>query len=200
MNNIRPTLASRHLTWLAVAFLGVMLYRLVQVFWFPHLPNFSPLMPLAFCAGLLLPFRLAVGLVLIPLAFSDAILNFFYGVPILSGGGLVRLLCYLLALGFGAALRGKSWSLPIVFGFTLTNAVIFYLATNTAAWLASPAYIKSSAGWWQAITVGTPGFPPTWMFFRNSLAGDVIFTALILGAYFLAVRSGRRAAIPGQAA
>ncbi len=34
----------------------------------------------------------------------------------------------------------------------------------------------------QAITIGLPGYPPTWQFFRNSLLSGGLFTALFAGA------------------
>jgi hypothetical protein len=34
----------------------------------------------------------------------------------------------------------------------------------------------------QAFTVGKPGFPPTWLFFRNAAAGGALFTAVIVYA------------------
>jgi hypothetical protein len=52
--------------------------------------------------------------------------------------------------------------------------------------------VKSAAGWWQAMTVGRPEFPPTLFFFRNTLVSDLIFTGLFAGAFeFAARRAGR---------
>jgi hypothetical protein len=62
----------------------------------------------------------------------------------------------------------------------------FYLITNTASWLGSPAYAKSFAGWIQSLTTGLPGYPPTVCFFRNSLISDLCFTAVMLGCILLA--------------
>jgi hypothetical protein len=53
--------------------------------------------------------------------------------------------------------------------------------TNTAAWLYLP-YAKSMAGWIQAITIGLPGYPQTWEFFRNTLLSGGLFTGLFVGA------------------
>ena len=60
-----------------------------------------------------------------------------------------------------------------------------YVVTNTIAWMADPGYVKNAAGWFQALTTGLPGYPPTWTFFRNSAASDLLFTALYIGAMAL---------------
>jgi hypothetical protein len=64
-----------------------------------------------------------------------------------------------------------------VLGGTLAASVFFYLVTNTGSWLGLTAYPQTFSGWVQALTVGLPGYPPTWTFFRNSLAGDLLFAA-----------------------
>ncbi|MFM9031283.1 MAG: DUF6580 family putative transport protein, partial [Opitutaceae bacterium] len=53
---------------------------------------------------------------------------------------------------------------------------------------------RTAAGWWQALTVGRPEFPPTLFFFRNTLVGDLVFTGLFAGAMEFAARRARRAA------
>jgi hypothetical protein len=41
------------------------------------------------------------------------------------------------------------------------------------------------------MTVGLPGFPPTLLFFRNSLVSDLLFTGLFAGAMeVVALRRG----------
>jgi len=69
-----------------------------------------------------------------------------------------------------------------VFLGTLIGALLFYLVSNTVSWLVNPVYAKSIAGWVQALTVGLPGFPPTWLFGLKSLLGTGLFTGLFAGA------------------
>lgn len=64
----------------------------------------------------------------------------------------------------------------------LLGAVVFYFVTNTAAWLQNPEYPKTLAGWFQALTTGIPGLPPTWAFFRNTLLSGGLFSGLFVGA------------------
>ena len=39
------------------------------------------------------------------------------------------------------------------------------------------------AGWWQANTVGLPGWQPTWTFLRNGVLGDLAFTFALVFAF-----------------
>jgi hypothetical protein len=64
----------------------------------------------------------------------------------------------------------------------LFASLIFYVVTNGFSWLADPGYVKNFAGLIQALTVGLPayGATPTWMFFRNSVLSDLLFTVLFV--------------------
>jgi hypothetical protein len=42
--------------------------------------------------------------------------------------------------------------------------------------LYNPVYPKSIVGLWQALTLGEPGYPPAYLFLRNSLLSDLLFT------------------------
>ena len=44
----------------------------------------------------------------------------------------------------------------------------------------SYADAKNLGGLIQALSVGLPGYAPTWIFFRNSLVSDLIFTAVFV--------------------
>ena len=52
-----------------------------------------------------------------------------------------------------------------------------------------PDYAKTIPGWWQALTIGVPGFPPTLLFFRNTLLSDLLFTALFVATQAIFSRS-----------
>jgi hypothetical protein len=74
----------------------------------------------------------------------------------------------------------SSW-LRLVSGGGL-GALIFYALANTIAWMQNPDYPKSWKGWLLALTTGIPGFPPPWMFLRNTLLSGGLFTGLFAGA------------------
>jgi hypothetical protein len=145
------------------------------------LSNFAPFAAIALCGAAYLPRKVKFAVPLIALFVSDVVLNVRYGFPLLDP----RVVCHYLALGLvaalGFALRNRaSWKtmLPA----SIAASTIFYAVTNTFSWLADPGYVKNFAGFIQALTVGLPQYSatPTWMFFRNSVASDLFFTALFV--------------------
>lgn len=156
-------------------------YRVLSGVYLTSLPNFSPVMAIAFCGALVLPGALAFVVPFVTLFASDLILNAHFGQPLLSLGMVAIYACYLIAIGLGRALRNGR--LYPIFGATVFNSVLFYTVTNAFAWFANPSYPQTLAGLWQSLTVGLPGFPPTWTFFRNSLISDLLFTAVFVGGY-----------------
>lgn len=163
---------------------AVVLFRLIPSGW----ENFSPMAALVLCGAAFLPRRWAVAAPLAALLLSDLALNLFrYQVPVINPHTASILLAFGLVFLIGWSLR-RNPSLPRVFAATMAGSLVFYLVTNTASWLASPAYAKTAAGWLQCVTVGTPGYPPTWIFFRNSLIGDLFFTGLFVALYVILPR------------
>ena len=56
-------------------------------------------------------------------------------------------------------------------------------------------------GWWQAMTVGHPEFPPTLFFFRNTLVSDLLFTGVFaLAMEWAAARACQPSLLPTRAA
>jgi hypothetical protein len=159
------------------------------------LSNFSPVMAIAFCGAVYFRQRWMRVIPFVALALSDIYINNFYareyGFDWPLSGLVARTACFGVALLIGAwVARRKSW-LNLLNG-GLLGAIVFYLVTNTQSWAADPFYAKSLAGWWQALTVGHPEYPPTILFFRNTLFGDLMFTGLFAGIMeWLAHRSGQ---------
>lgn len=158
--------------------------------------NFSAVYALMFCAGALFPARLGWRAPFGVLFVSDLALNAYYqfgrGYPVFTPGGLVYLACNYGGYGalwwLGRRFRGTRNLLGLLGGGML-GAIVFYLVTNTAAWLLNPfhnpEYTKTLAGWLIALTSGTKGWPQTWEFFRNTLLSGGLFTALFGAAWKL---------------
>jgi hypothetical protein len=150
----------------------------------PALGNFAPLMALVFCSAAYASDRRWWAAPFLALALSDLYLNAHYAAATGAawhGGSLavlVNFAAYGAGLGLGAwvASAGRSW--PRLLGGSLAASLSFYFITNTAAWATDPAYGPGLAAWWQALTIGRPEYPPTLWFFRNTLLGDLAFTAL----------------------
>jgi len=143
------------------------------------LPNFSPIAAIALCGAIFLTKRLALLVPLAALFLSDLVLNSHYGVSLFGVDMLSRYVALGLIVALGWALRGRPHSATVLLA-AAGGSTLFYLITNTGSWLASSLYAKTLSGWVQALTTGLPGYPPTWVFFRNSLASDLLFTALFL--------------------
>jgi len=158
-------------------------------------PNFSPIMALAFCGAIYLHEKWLWAVPLVALALSDLWINHYYLAQYDYGwelkGLLLRYGSYGVALGFGWLVsQRKSWS--AIFGGALAASLVFYLVTNTAAWAVDEFYAKTLAGWWQAMTIGHPEYPPTIFFFKNSLISDLSFTALFAVVMeYAALRAGQ---------
>ena len=168
-------------------------FRVLRAAYLPELPNFSPVSAVAVCGAFLIPGALGWLIPLGALMVSDLLLALVLGYPALSGAQLVVWGTILALVGF-ARLAGRGGFSPVrYFGSVLGGGVIFYLVTNTASWFANPAYPRGLGGLWMSLTTGLPGFPPTWMFFRNSLVSDFLFAALFLAVWALASRTAPRA-------
>ena len=143
------------------------------------MPNFSPVAAIALCGGLLFPKRLSLIVPLAILFVSDVILNVHFGVALVTWEMAIRyfVLFGIACLGLRLATsKNVLWFL----GGSIVASLAFYLVTNTVSWFTAPEYAKTFAGWIQALTTGVPGYPPTWLFFRNSLLSDLIFTIVFL--------------------
>jgi hypothetical protein len=154
-------------------------YRIVAA-WNPELVNFSPLMALAFCGAVYFRSRWMWLVPFAALGASDLYLDHYYfahfGYTWDLGGVLARTACFAAALGLGWLVsRRKTWL--NLLGGCLGGSLLFYLVTNTVAFLGDAFYAPTAAGWWQAMTVGHPEFPPTLYFFRATLVSDLVFTA-----------------------
>jgi hypothetical protein len=143
--------------------------------------NFSPLAAVLLCSAAYLPRRVMLLAGLLPLVITDLFLNAHYHQPIFDTGMISRYFCFGLLLLLGTMVRSQhKYKILYLFGSTLAGSCLFYLVTNTATWVSTADYAKTLGGWWQALTSGLPGFPPTLLFFRNTLLSDFLFTALFV--------------------
>lgn len=143
------------------------------------LSNFSPLAAIAFCGALYLPKRHAILLPLVILLISDVIIDLRAGVALLPLSYVLRYAALAASAWLGFIIRSHP-NLGKIFAGSVAGSAIFYLLSNTGAWSGSPDYAQNLAGWWQSMTTGLPGYAPSWMFFRNALVGDLLFTLLFV--------------------
>jgi hypothetical protein len=84
---------------------------------------------------------------------------------------------YTLNVVLGRLLARSPWPLTAM-GGAVVGSVQFFLLTNFAAWLGSDGaeYARTFQGLLQCYAAGIP-------FYRNTFAGDVLFSGLLFGLY-----------------
>lgn len=162
------------------------------------LSNFAPLAAIALCSAVYFPRNYKFTVPFAALLLSDLVLDFYYGASLSDPLILCRYAAFGLVGLLGLAISRRP-SLKTVLPAALAGSVLFYAITNTFSWLIDPGYVKNFSGLVQALTVGLPqyGATPTWMFFRNSVVSDLLFTLLFVACMSF---SRREAALPVAAA
>jgi hypothetical protein len=145
------------------------------------LSNFAPMAAIALCSAVYLPRKFKFSVPFAALLLSDVILDAYYGASLFDPIVFSRYLAFGLVGLLGLAFVERT-TLKRLLPVSLLASLIFYVVTNAFSWLADPGYIKNFAGLIQALTVGLPayGATPTWMFFRNSVLSDLLFTVLFV--------------------
>lgn len=179
----------------ALAVIVLSAFWRVIALYVPSVSNFAPLMALTFCGAVYFRDKRLWFIPLIALTLSDFYLNHYYRVHFgetwTYSGAVLRLLAFCGGLALGSMVApNRSWMK--ILGGALGSSLFFYVVTNTGSWQADITYAKTFAGWWQAMTVGHPEYPPTLFFFRNTIISDLLFTGLFaLSMEYAARRAGQ---------
>jgi hypothetical protein len=141
------------------------------------LSNFAPLAAIALCSATYFPKKYKFSVPLVTLFISDVLINFRYGAPLLDPQIVVRYVALALVGCIGVVLQNRA-SLKTLLPASILGSTIFYSITNAFSWMSDPGYVKNFSGLVQSLTVGLPQYSttPSWMFFRNSLVSDLLFT------------------------
>lgn len=138
----------------------------------PHAPNFTPIAAIALFGGVYFSKKTALILPVLAMLISDVFIGF-YDLKIMAAVYGSFILCAIL--GFWLKKR-KKWQ--TVAGAAILSSVLFFLITNFAVWAFSPWYAKTFSGIIQSYLMALP-------FFRNTLLGDLFYTAVFFGVYEL---------------
>jgi len=108
------------------------------------------------------------------MAAGDLALNrFVYHLPF-GGDQFASWLWYLGAIGLGLLIRNKT-SVARLAGASVALSVSFFVISNFAVWASGSMYPMTWPGLMTCYTLAVP-------FFRNTLIGDAVFTAVLFGA------------------
>ena len=162
-------LRARSLILLAVI-LAAAAFRLL-----PHPPNFTPIGAIALFSGA--HFRNRGYSFVLPLAamfLSDLVIGLHPLIPVVYGS-------FALIVTIGLWLRSRKNVLTIA-GAALTSSLVFFLLTNFGVWGMGSLYPKTVAGLLAAYVAAIP-------FFRNTVSGDLFYTAILFGGFALLERA-----------
>src|SRR5580658_380542 len=160
-----------------LAYLFVIFAVLARMPFMPHPWNFTPVAAALLYFGargsrrqLWVPFAL--------LAASDVILDkFVYAYPF-SSEHFITWAWYAAILWLGTALRGIDLRENVAWlrvgGAALASSISFFIVSNFGVWAAWNMYPKTLPGLMTCYAAGLP-------FFRHTLAGDMLFTAVAFG-------------------
>jgi len=180
-----------------LAYLFVLFAVAMRMPLMPHLWNFTPV------AAALLYFgargaRRQLWIPFVLLAASDLVLNkFVYSYPF-TWDQLVTWAWYAAILWLGTGLRENTGLLKKmdwlrVGGAALASSVSFFIVSNFAVWASWPTYPKTFAGLMACYDAAIP-------FFRHTVGGDLLFTALMFGLPALAAALAHAGKTHGSAA
>jgi hypothetical protein len=174
-----------------LAYLFVIFAVAMRMPFMPHPWNFTPVAAALLYFGargsrrqLWVPFAM--------LAVSDVILTKFVYVYPFTWDHFVTWAWYAAILFLGSQLRQNSGWLRVA-GAALASSVSFFAVSNFAVWAAGDMYPKTVSGLMTCYAAGLP-------FFRRTLAGDLLFTAVMFGAPALAAALARSMHKPSGAA
>jgi len=186
---------AEHFKAIAV-FSGLILLGVGGRFLFLDVPNFSPTASVAIFAGFYFATRrIAILVPLVVLAMSNLWLDAYT-----SWGELIVIaLAFLFPVFLSRSLRKgetnhRSMSAAGMIGCATLPSVVFFVTTNFAVWYFNGYYAPTWTGLSSCFVHAIP-------FYQFTLAGDVLFTTLLLGGYCAATRlaATRCQALPSHA-
>jgi uncharacterized membrane protein (UPF0136 family) len=163
---------------LAYLFIVVaLLFRALNVSGLPfHFLNFTPVAAALLFFGARQP-RTRIWIPVGLLALSDVLLNLHYGYRF-TPDFFVTILWYAAIALLGHAMLNKD-AKPLRIGVaSLAASISFFLISNFMVWLVWDMYAKSFRGLATCYVAALP-------FFRNTVAGDLVFSAAFFGAAYL---------------
>ncbi|MGM0646870.1 MAG: DUF6580 family putative transport protein [Bacteroidota bacterium] len=168
-------------TWFSPKMLLAYAVVLMVVLWrlFIEIPNFTPVMALAFFGGAYFGKRhIALIIPFAAMIISDLILG-------VHNTMIFVYLAFAIAVGIGTLIKNKS-NVPGILAGALGSSIIFFLITNFGVWLTGfVGYPMTLNGLIASYVQAIP-------FFRTEVLSTLVFTTVFFGAYHLVKRSSTR--------
>ena len=139
----------------------------------PHPLNFSPVAAIALFAGAYLSTVSGVLLVSVMLLVTDLILGLHFTMPFTWAS-------FFLVMWIGRPLSGPLRPRAIA-ARALAGSALFFLITNFGVFVEGSLYPRSWAGLVECFRMAVP-------FYRNTIAGDLLYAIVFFGTYHLALR------------
>ncbi|MBM3435031.1 MAG: hypothetical protein FJY07_02310 [Bacteroidetes bacterium] len=138
----------------------------------PHWPNFTPIAAIALFGGAHIGKKhLAFIIPLAAMLLSDLILG-------LHQYMIAVYFSFAIVVGIGILLSRKLQTVTTLMA-SISASLIFFIITNFAIWIGSPFYTQNISGLTECYTVALP-------FLFNGLMGDLFFSILFFGGFYLA--------------
>ena len=152
----------------------------------PHPWNFTPIAAMALFGGVYFRNKMMAFIVTImALLLSDVLTiifinNNFTNVLhyLFSLGELSILIGFTLTVVLGILISKRTTPMTLI-GASLLSSIIFFLITNLAVWNHDPLYPQNISGLISCYVAGLP-------FFRNAIIGDLFYSGVLFGSFYLA--------------
>lgn len=142
----------------------------------PHPPNMASITAVALFSGAYLhDKRLAYVTPMVALFISDLVLTGLYRHMEIVYGSFALVVC----IGFW--IRNRRSALRIA-SAAVASSMVFFVITNFGVWALGSLYPKTIAGLVMCYAAAIP-------FFKNTLLGDALYTAVLFGGFALAEKS-----------
>ncbi len=134
----------------------------------PHPPNFAPIGALALFSGAHFGKKLRYIIPLFAMIVSDMFLGFDSATPFVYAAFCVTIL-------LGSWMKNNPGVVKL-FSVSIASSLLFFFITNFGVWAAGSMYTKNLSGLMQSFAMGVP-------FFRNTVAGDMLYSFVFFYGY-----------------
>jgi len=167
---MKKEIASHRFVFIAGTIIVAAISRLV-----PHIDNVTPVAAMALFGGAyLMDKRLAIIVPLLAMFVSDLFIGLSHGTLLFVYAGMV------ITSFIGIGIRKNPKMIPVALG-SITSSAIFFILTNFGHWATFMGFAGGAAGLTGSYIAAIP-------FFRNSLWGDLIYNAVLFGAFSIAAK------------